>query len=91
MGALAAAFRVRPEYGIAVDVTHAKTPDAPSDETFEMGKVMVGMGPNLHRGLTDRMIRTARACEIPFDIEVMEGNTGTNSLYIHVVRICIAM
>ena len=91
LGALAAAFRVRPEYGIAVDVTHAKTPDAPSDETFEMGRVMVGMGPNLHRGLTDGLIRTARACEIPFDIEVMEGNTGTNAWDMQVVRSGIAM
>ncbi|MGN1014912.1 MAG: M42 family metallopeptidase [Butyricicoccus sp.] len=91
LGALAAAFRIRPDYGIAVDVTHAKTPDAPSDETFEFGRVMIGMGPNLHRGLTGLLQKTARAYEIPYDLEVMEGNTGTNAWDMQVVRTGIAM
>lgn len=51
----------------------------------------VGMGPNLHRGLTNRMIKTARAEEIPYQIEVMEGNTGTNAWDMQVVRSGIAM
>lgn len=92
LGALAAAFSVRPDYGIAVDVSHAKTPDAPSDETFEFGGgVLVGMGPNLHRRLTDQLLKTARAYEIPHQIEVMEGNTGTNAWDMQVVRSGIAM
>lgn len=91
LGALAAAFRVRPDYGIAVDVTHAKTPDASSDDTFDMGNVVIGMGPNLHRGLTGQIIKTARANEIPFQLEIMEGNTGTNAWDMQVVRSGIAM
>ena len=91
LGALAAAFRVCPDYGIAVDVTHAKTPDAPSDEVFDLGHVVIGMGPNLHRGLTNRLIKTARANEIPYQLEIMEGNTGTNAWDMQVVRSGIAM
>ncbi|MDO5547763.1 MAG: M42 family peptidase [Eubacteriales bacterium] len=91
LGALAAAFQVRPDYGIAVDVTHAKTPDAPSEETFALGNVVIGMGPNLHRGLTQRLIKTARANEIPYQLEIMEGNTGTNAWDMQVVRSGIAM
>lgn len=92
LGALAASFRVAPDYGIAVDVSHAKTPDSGSDEAFAFGGgVLVGMGPNLHRGLTNRMIKTARAEEIPYQIEVMEGNTGTNAWDMQVVRSGIAM
>lgn len=92
LGALTASYRVRPDYGIAVDVSHAKTPDSGSDEAFEFGGgVLVGMGPNLHRGLTNALLRTARAEEIPHQIEVMEGNTGTNAWDMQVVRSGIAM
>lgn len=91
LGALTAAFSVCPEYGIAVDVTHAKTPDSGSDEAFSFGNVMIGMGPNLHTGLTRMLMREARANEIDYDIEVMEGNTGTNAWDMQVVRTGIAM
>ena len=37
LGAMTGTFRLRPDYAIAVDVSHAKTPDAPSDETFAFG------------------------------------------------------
>lgn len=91
LGALTAAYRVRPDYGIAVDVSHAKTPDSSSDDAFSFGNVLIGMGPNLHRGLTDMLLRTARAEEIPYEIEVMEGNTGTNAWEMQVVQNGIAM
>lgn len=92
LGALTTAFRVQPDYGIAVDVSHAKTPDSGSDDAFEFGGgVLIGMGPNLHRGLTNQMIKTARAEEIPYQLEVMEGNTGTNAWEMQVVRSGIAM
>ncbi len=90
-GAITAAFRLRPDYGIAVDVTHADTHDAPSEETFSMGNAVIGVGPNMHRGLTEQIIRTARAYEIPYEIEVMEGSTGTNAWDMQVVRNGIAM
>lgn len=80
LGALTGAFRIRPDYAIAVDVSHAKTPDAPAGETFEFGGgVMIGMGPNMNTSLTRALLRLARAEEIDHQIEVMEGNTGTNA------------
>lgn len=92
LGALTASFRIQPDYGIAVDVSHAKTPDSSSDEAFEFGGgVLIGMGPNMHRGLTTQLIKTARAEQIPYQIEVMEGNTGTNAWNMQVVRSGIAM
>lgn len=90
-GAITTAFCIRPEYGIAVDVTHADTQDAPSDETFAMGNAVIGIGPNMHRKFTEQIIRTARAYEIPYLLEVMEGNTGTNAWDMQVVRNGIAM
>ena len=80
LGAQTGAFTVQPEFAIAVDVTHGKTPDGPSDGVFELGSgVAIGVGPNLHRSLTDRLIKIAKANDIGYALEVMEGNTGTNA------------
>lgn len=80
LGAMTGAFRIRPDYAIAVDVSHAATPDAPADETFDFGGgVMIGMGPNMNTALTRALIRLARAEQIDHQIEVMEGDTGTNA------------
>lgn len=80
VGATAGAFRAKPDYAIAVDVSHAHTPDAPAGETFDFGGgVMIGMGPNMNTAFSKSLMRTARAHDIPYQIEVMEGNTGTNA------------
>ncbi len=85
LGARTGAFRLRPNYAIAVDVSHAKTPDASSDDTFAFGGgVMIGMGPNMNTRLTRALIRQARAEQIDYQIEVMEGNTGTNAWAIQI-------
>lgn len=92
LGARTGAFRVRPDFAIAVDVSHAKTPDAPADSTFEYGGgVMIGMGPNFHTGLTRSLIRTARAESIDYQLEVMEGNTGTNAWEMQIAATGTAM
>ncbi len=86
MGAQTGAYAVQPAYAIAVDVTHGKTPDGPSDGVFELGSgVAVGVGPNLHRGLTNLLIKTAKANDIDYSLEVMEGNTGTNAWTMQIV------
>ena len=74
LGAQTGAFTVQPEYAIAVDVTHGRTPDGPSDGVFDLGSgVAVGMGPNLHRGFTKVLIKTAKANDIDYTLEIMEG------------------
>lgn len=91
LGAQTGAFAVQPEYAIAVDVTHGKTPDGPSDGVFELGSgPAIGVGPNLHRGLTKRLIKTAKANDIDYSLEVMEGNTGTNAWTMQIVAHGIA-
>ncbi|MDR0671216.1 MAG: M42 family peptidase [Oscillospiraceae bacterium] len=78
-GARAAAFGLRPDVCIAVDVTHAHTPDAPHTRTFAPGGgPCIGAGPNCDRRLTAALTALARAREIPFQIEAMEGSSGTN-------------
>lgn len=85
LGAITGAFRLRPDIAIAVDVSHAHTPDAPSGETFEFGGgTMIGVGPNMNTHLTKSLIRLARAEDIPYQLEVMEGSTGTNAWNIQI-------
>lgn len=86
LGAQSGTFFVQPDYAIAVDVTHGKTYDSASDYTFALGDgVAIGMGPNFHRDLTQALIRTAKAYDIPYALEVMEGNTGTNAWTIQII------
>ena len=93
IGAGLAAFRLQPEYGIAVDVGHGKTPDAADAiNCFELGGgTMIGMGPNLHPGLTRLLLHTARAHGIPHHLEVMEGDSGTNAWTMQVAGQGVAM
>ncbi len=86
LGAQSGVYSIRPDYAIAVDVTHGRTPDGPSEGTFQLGSgAAIGMGPNFSRDLTKKLIRTAKAHDIPYEIEVMEGNTGTNAWTIQIV------
>jgi len=79
-GATVGAFRHNPDYAIAVDVTHGQTPDAPKDRTFKLGGgACISMGPNTNRKLAKTLIKLAKANEIPWQPEVMEGRTGTDA------------
>lgn len=91
-GAMTAAFRLGAEYGIAVDVSHAYTPDAPRNRTYEFGGgAMVGMGPNLNKKVTQKLIKTAKAEDIPYQIEVSSGRTGTNAWVMQIAGSGVAM
>lgn len=86
LGAATGTFAVQPSFAIAVDVSHAKTPDAPAEGVFEYGGgPLIGVGPNLHRGLTTAIQKTAKAEDIHYQTEVMEGNTGTNAWTMQIV------
>jgi endoglucanase len=70
---------INPDYCVAVDVTHGKTPDAPKDRASVIGGgPAIGIGPNMTRWMTQRMFQKAEAQGIQVQKEVMEGHTGTN-------------
>ena len=86
-GATPGAFRLAPDWCIAVDVTHARTPDAPKGETFEAGKgCTVGVGPNANRAMTKAIMDAAKEKEIPYSVEVMPRSSGTNGWAIQITR-----
>lgn len=86
-GAKAGAFAINPDLAIAIDVTHAHTPDAKKHETLEMGGgAAIGVGPNMNQNITDALIRIAKDKEIPYQIEVAPGRSGTDAWEIQVSR-----
>jgi len=90
-GALVGAFALEPHCFVAVDVTHARTPDGPKEETFPAGSgAIVGIGPNIARWMSDRFIAKAEESQIPWLPEVMAGNTGTNAWRVQTAREGIA-
>ena len=86
-GAVVGTWAVAPDFCVAVDVTHGKTPDGPADKTFELGGgPAIGVGPNMTRWMTERMIDKAREHSIPYQLEIMSGHTGTNGWEMQISR-----
>ncbi len=92
-GAKTASFSLTPDCCVAVDVTHGKTPDVqnPKDRSLELFEgPAIGVGPNMTRWMTERMKEKAKEENIPYQLEVMEGNTGTNGWGMQIAREGIA-
>lgn len=88
-GATTGTFTIAPDYCVAVDVTHGKTPDVPNPRgrVLELGGgPAVGIGPNMTTWMTRRMIAKAESNDIPWQGEVMAGHTGTNGWHMQVSR-----
>lgn len=78
-GAKVGTQAIDPDFCIAVDVTHGKTPDSPAGKACVIGGgPAIGIGPNMTRWMTKRMFAKAEENDIKVQKEVMEGNTGTN-------------
>lgn len=85
-GASIATWAVRPDMAIAIDVTHAHTPDANPLQTVSIDDITVTRGPNLHKKMTNDLITVGKAYDIPVVVQVAERMTGTNARHIQVVR-----
>lgn len=85
-GARTAAYRINPDFAIAMDVTHAVTPDN-SDNAFEIGGgAVIATGPNLHPRLTQKLFQTADKCSVKTQIEAEGSDTGTDAWEIQTAR-----
>jgi endoglucanase len=89
-GSRTSAFSLEPHAAIVVDVTHAT--DAPGIEVKEAGKHELGSGPVLSRGSTlnprlfELLHDTAEREGIPFTVEAIGRNTGTDADAVHLSR-----
>lgn len=79
-GAKTGGYEINPDIAIAVDVSFAFTSE---DSEYKCGKlqegVMIGIAPSLSRELSNKMITLAKNVKIPYQLEVMNGETGTNA------------
>lgn len=79
VGAKVVTQAIGPDFCVAVDVTHGRTPDSPKDEAFVMGGgPAVGIGPNMTRWMARRLLDKGAAENIPVQKEIMERSSGTN-------------
>lgn len=89
-GARTAAFEVRPDIAVAVDVTHAT--DAPGVDEKEIGTHPLGSGPVIGRGstlspkVTELLIETAEAEGIEYSLSASGRGTSTDADVLQISR-----
>ncbi len=89
-GARTFAHAVRPDVALVIDVTHAT--DAPGVDERENGTHPLGSGPVIERGSTihpqvsELLLETAEAQEIPHTLSASARFTGTDADAIHISR-----
>ncbi|HCJ11803.1 MAG: peptidase M42 [Verrucomicrobia bacterium GWF2_51_19] len=89
-GAIPTAYAVKPDVGIAIDVTHAT--DHPDCDNHKFGEVKLGKGPVISRGANinpivfKRLKDCADKLKIPYQVEGAPGVTGTDARAIQIAR-----
>lgn len=82
-----AAFKVDPNEAIAIDVSFGDGIGISEDECGKLGEGgMIGISPALDRKIIQKLIKTAKDNNIPYQTEVMGERTGTNADMIAVSR-----
>lgn len=85
LGATTSTYLLKPDFAIAIDVTHGTSPDVSSDFGFELGKgPVIFIGPSVDKFVTSKLIEVAEKTNIPFSKEV-DIFTGTDAHAIQVV------
>ena len=86
-GAKIAAFNLDPDICLEMDVSFAYTPDSEKHKCGELGKgVMIGIAPSLSKRLSNELIAISKEKNIPYSLEIMGGETGTNADAIGVAK-----
>jgi endoglucanase len=86
-GAATAAYDIQPDIAIALDVTFAPQPGMDSAFTSELGGGPgIGIGPNFHPKLVEKMKETARRYEFKLQDDIIPGASGTDAWAIQVAR-----
>ena len=87
IGAITSSYGIDPTAAIAIDVTFGAQPGLPAAETVGMdGGPAIGMGPNFHPLIHERLVSTAKAMELRFQVEPLPGASGTDAWGIQVSR-----
>lgn len=86
-GAKTAAYEVNADEAIVVDVSFARQPGIPHSKSAELASgPMIGISPSLSSDVYTKLINIAKNQKIKYNIEPMNGRTGTNADYISISR-----
>ena len=86
-GATVSAYGVAPDVAIAVDVGFGAQQGMDEKESITMGGgPSIAKGPNIHPVMFDRLVETAKAHEVTYQVEYAAGATGTDAWAIQVAR-----
>jgi endoglucanase len=86
-GAATGAWGIEPSAAVAMDVTFGlQTGVSPTEGVKLDGGPGIGLGPNFHAAVVDRLLATARTREIPHQLEAIAGSSGTDAWAIQVSR-----
>ena len=79
-GAKTAAYGIECDEAIAIDVSFGDGPDVPADKCGKLGSGgMIGISPVIDREISSKLVSIAKDNSIPYQTEVMGGNTSTNA------------
>ncbi|MBI3837042.1 MAG: M42 family metallopeptidase [Planctomycetia bacterium] len=93
-GAITGTYGVNPQVGIAIDVTHAT--DCPTIDKKQEGDVALGKGPVIYRGpnmnpvVVEKLMETAAAGEVPYQVAASGRATPTDANTIQTSRSGVA-
>lgn len=86
-GSLVSSYHVNPDMGIAIDVGFGATPELPKSITSELGKgPAITLGGNIHPGLRAKLTEVAKEYNLPSQVEVAPGPTGTDARAMQITR-----
>ena len=85
-GAMTAGFGVAPDFGVVLDVTHAKTPGVSDLDAFELDSPTVAKGPYLHPYLRQKLEDVAREQHVTIQEEIVARDTSTDADDLEAVR-----
>ena len=79
-GAKTGSFSIMPDYAIALDVGFGDDPYTDKSQTIALGKgPSIGISPTLDRKFTKELKEICIENNIPYQHDVLGGNTGTNA------------
>lgn len=85
-GITTSAYNVRPDIGIAIDVTHAETPGCEPDDVYPLDKVVLTQGPNIHPRLHRHLMDLAKKIRVDAETSICPHVTWTDAGPLQVAR-----
>ncbi|MBO4562221.1 MAG: M20/M25/M40 family metallo-hydrolase [Clostridia bacterium] len=85
LGARTASYSVDPDMAIVMDVTFGKAANTP--DGYDMDKVMLAFGPNIHPGMFKMLKSAAEEAKIKWEHEPCMGATGTDATDVQISRL----